>query len=279
MRTTFGQRISYCLWAGSGSTAVFGAGGGDVAADEAVLKGMVSRIYHHDIRWVAEHALRVMKIALLIAADLNLDSGTTKALCEAALLHDIGKGANKRFIELTNKKGQFRLQERLEFLRHPFLSLVILKGARITLSRLTVLLIEYHNHRKYFIRETREERHLWPIFVVLELPDSIDAFIEGKVAIIFGYNQHRQFIEARRQGKLNYEVVGVPQIEGRPAVNIARYPIHAVSRKTADVNEAWDFLQFIARRDACEDEACLAAVLIEHTNSSLGGTSPYPQQP
>ena len=80
-------------------------------------------------------------------------------------------------------------------------------------------------------------------------PDSIDAFIEGKVAIIFGYNQHRQFIEARRQGKLNYEVVGVPQIEGRPAVNIARYPIHAVSRKTADVNEAGDFRQFIARRD------------------------------
>ena len=37
--------------------------------------------------------------------------------------------------------------------------------------------------------------------------------------------------------------------------------------------------EFIARRDACEDEACLAAVLIEHTNSSLGGTSPYPQQP
>jgi hypothetical protein len=34
---------------------------------------------------------------------------------------------------------------------------------------------------------------------------------------------------------------------------------------------------FIARRDACEDEACLAAVLVEHTNASLGGTSPYPQ--
>jgi hypothetical protein len=34
---------------------------------------------------------------------------------------------------------------------------------------------------------------------------------------------------------------------------------------------------FLARRDACSDETCLCEVLIEHTNASLGGTSPYPQ--
>ncbi|WP_137112857.1 hypothetical protein [Rhodobacter sp. SY28-1] len=34
---------------------------------------------------------------------------------------------------------------------------------------------------------------------------------------------------------------------------------------------------FLARRDACTDEACLCEVLIQHTNDSLGGTSPYPQ--
>jgi hypothetical protein len=34
---------------------------------------------------------------------------------------------------------------------------------------------------------------------------------------------------------------------------------------------------FIATRDACTDEACLCQTLIEHTNASLGGTSPYPQ--
>jgi hypothetical protein len=34
---------------------------------------------------------------------------------------------------------------------------------------------------------------------------------------------------------------------------------------------------FIALRDACEDEACLATALMDHTNASLGGTSPYPQ--
>lgn len=34
---------------------------------------------------------------------------------------------------------------------------------------------------------------------------------------------------------------------------------------------------FLARRDACTDETCLCQVLIDHTNASLGGTSPYPQ--
>lgn len=34
---------------------------------------------------------------------------------------------------------------------------------------------------------------------------------------------------------------------------------------------------FIARRDACTDQACICEVLIDHTNASLGGTSPYPQ--
>jgi hypothetical protein len=34
---------------------------------------------------------------------------------------------------------------------------------------------------------------------------------------------------------------------------------------------------FIAIRDACTDVDCLCAVLMDHTNGSLGGTSPYGQ--
>jgi hypothetical protein len=34
---------------------------------------------------------------------------------------------------------------------------------------------------------------------------------------------------------------------------------------------------FIAARDACTDEACLCDLLIQNTNDSLGGLSPYPQ--
>jgi hypothetical protein len=34
---------------------------------------------------------------------------------------------------------------------------------------------------------------------------------------------------------------------------------------------------FLARRDSCTGEACLCDALVQHTNASLGGTSPYPQ--
>lgn len=34
---------------------------------------------------------------------------------------------------------------------------------------------------------------------------------------------------------------------------------------------------FLGRRDACTDAACLCTALVDHTNASLGGTSPYPQ--
>lgn len=56
--------------------------------------------------------------------------------------------------------------------------------------------------------------------------------------------------------------------------------IHAVENATGqDVDETNPPRDddFLARRDACTDEACLCDVLIGHTNDSLGGTSPYPQ--
>lgn len=36
---------------------------------------------------------------------------------------------------------------------------------------------------------------------------------------------------------------------------------------------------FIQRRDACTDTACLCEVLIDHSNASLGGLSPYAGKP
>ena len=56
--------------------------------------------------------------------------------------------------------------------------------------------------------------------------------------------------------------------------------VYAVENATGqDVDEANPprDQDFLTRRDACTDEACLCDVLIEHTNASLGGTSPYPQ--
>ena len=56
--------------------------------------------------------------------------------------------------------------------------------------------------------------------------------------------------------------------------------IHAYENATGtevDVANPPVDAEFVSRRSACTDTACLCAVLIEHTNGSLGGTSPYPQ--
>jgi hypothetical protein len=56
--------------------------------------------------------------------------------------------------------------------------------------------------------------------------------------------------------------------------------VHAVENATGqDVDETNPprDADFLAKRDACTDEACLCDVLVDHTNASLGGTSPYPQ--
>jgi len=82
--------------------------------------------------------------------------------------------------------------------------------------------------------------------------NSIDSFVQGKVAIIFGYNYHLPFIEAKRQGKLNYAVAPTPQIEGRNDVNIANYWLQSVSKKSEYINEAWDFLQFATSQKEVE---------------------------
>ena len=56
--------------------------------------------------------------------------------------------------------------------------------------------------------------------------------------------------------------------------------VYAVENATGQEVDQTDLprdADFIAARDACTDEACLCAVLVDHTNASLGGTSPYPQ--
>ncbi len=55
------------------------------------------------------------------------------------------------------------------------------------------------------------------------------------------------------------------------------YAVENATKQRVDLASPPRDTDFIARRDACEDEACLATVLIEHTNDSLGGTSPYAQ--
>ena len=85
-----------------------------------------------------------------------------------------------------------------------------------------------------------------------DFPSSLDAFAQDKVAIAFGYSRDIPQILAKRQGKLNFGVASVPQIPGRPEVNVANYWVTGVSRKSKQVNAAWDFLQFATKKEQAQ---------------------------
>ncbi len=55
------------------------------------------------------------------------------------------------------------------------------------------------------------------------------------------------------------------------------YAVENATGQEVDIENPPRDADFLAARDACTDEACLCQVLIDHTNASLGGTSPYPQ--
>ncbi|MDP3836657.1 MAG: extracellular solute-binding protein [bacterium] len=80
-----------------------------------------------------------------------------------------------------------------------------------------------------------------------ELPNSIELFASGKLAMMFGYSYHVATIKAMSP-KLNFSVSKLPQIEGSPVeVNFANYWIETVSKKSKYPNEAWDFVIFATK--------------------------------
>jgi len=80
-----------------------------------------------------------------------------------------------------------------------------------------------------------------------DMPDSLDAFIQGKTAYYFGYSYDIPTIQSRAP-KLQYGITTMPQIQGNKEVNFANYWIEVVSRKTQHSDIAWDFLQFITSK-------------------------------
>ncbi len=75
------------------------------------------------------------------------------------------------------------------------------------------------------------------------MPDSLEAFAQGRTAMFFGYSYHAQQLRARAP-QLKYGIVPVPQINPiRPAV-MANYWVFGVSKKSQNSDYAWDFLRF-----------------------------------
>lgn len=82
-----------------------------------------------------------------------------------------------------------------------------------------------------------------------DLDNSLNLFIQGKLALMFGYAYHLPQIRAQGP-KLNFSVAKMPQIENsQQVINFANYWVETVSKKSKHVNEAWDFIQFVARAE------------------------------
>lgn len=81
-----------------------------------------------------------------------------------------------------------------------------------------------------------------------ELDNSLQYFIDGKLAIFFGYAYHLPTIRSQAP-RLNFGIAKFPQIEGSSAeANTANYWVETVSAKSKYQNEAWDFVQFMTTK-------------------------------
>lgn len=135
--------------------------------------------------------------------------------------------------------------------------LMMQSGATIMNERGQVLFNTPNNNSAYFpgldalrfyadFSDPAKESYSWND----SLPNSLEMFMNGTLAIMFSYSYDLPTIKAQAP-KLNFSIAKLPQIEGTPPTNInfANYWIEVVSKKSAYINEAWDFLQFITKAE------------------------------
>lgn len=78
-----------------------------------------------------------------------------------------------------------------------------------------------------------------------QMPYSIDAFADGKSAMMLNYAYHIPTI-ASKNSYLNYGISKMPQIKGRGFdVNYANYWAYTVSKKSKSPEAAWNFLLYL----------------------------------
>ena len=77
--------------------------------------------------------------------------------------------------------------------------------------------------------------------------NSFDAFASGQTAFFLGYSYHVPLLEARSR-KLNYGIAPSPQISEdlQARITYANFWLETVSKKSENVDWAWDFVQFMA---------------------------------
>jgi putative nucleotidyltransferase with HDIG domain len=93
--------------------------------------------------YTAQHSEGVARIAVALAASLDLDTGTRATLRRAALLHDVGKlGVSNRILD---KPGELGTREWETVRRHPQWSMDIL--ARVSAFREVARIVAAHHER------------------------------------------------------------------------------------------------------------------------------------
>lgn len=75
------------------------------------------------------------------------------------------------------------------------------------------------------------------------MPNSLQAFMAGKVGFFFGYNYHLPQIRA--SSRVNFGIAPIPQIPGNATVNYANYWLETVSKKSLNADAAWNFVLFM----------------------------------
>lgn len=77
-----------------------------------------------------------------------------------------------------------------------------------------------------------------------KLDNSLKMFMDGRLAVMFGYAYHLPIIKAQAP-KLNFGITAMPQLGPNNSVkNSADYWVETVSKKSKHITESWDFVQF-----------------------------------
>src|SRR3989304_4732046 len=77
------------------------------------------------------------------------------------------------------------------------------------------------------------------------MPQAVEAFASGQLAMMFGYAYHLPQLKAKAPG-LDIGIAPVPQLDPINETNYANYWVEAPLKKTKYPDVAWDFIQFAA---------------------------------
>lgn len=76
--------------------------------------------------------------------------------------------------------------------------------------------------------------------------NSYKDFINGSLAYFFGYSYHLDKLKSEAK-KLHYSYTQFPMLTNNPPVTYANYWLETVSKKSKNIDYAWDFLNFAAK--------------------------------